>query len=218
MKRWLKVFEPFIGWIPLLNRLRKARYHSKVRASIRRLIDGHDKELKVNLGAGGIDFEGWIATDYPFFDITNPRHWNYFFKRRKPLRLLAEHVLEHLTEEQVNMVFRNASVHLKVGGSFRIAVPDAWHSNPDYVECVRPGGWGHGSDDHKTFWNIESLSSVAEKYGFQVVALEYFDADKNFRSVPFDDKFGIIRRSRTKGYKSLVEGSSSLIIDCIKDK
>ena len=39
------------------------------------------------------------------------------------------------------------------GGNFRIAVPDGFHTDPSYIENVKPGGTGEGSEDHKNLFN-----------------------------------------------------------------
>ncbi len=104
------------------------------------------------LGAGRTQYSGWIATDYPVFDIFKSWQWSFLLKGTKLDNILMEHVLEHFTKRQVGAFLRLAKKYLKPNGIIRIAVPDGFHPNPDYIEFVKPGGSGPGADDHKILW------------------------------------------------------------------
>lgn len=173
--------------------------------------------LKIILGAGPSCYEGWISSDLPYFDITKKEHWEKYFTKRKIDNLLAEHVIEHLDELQVKEVLLFAFQYLQKGGIFRIAVPDAFHPNPEYIEAVKPNGNGQGADDHKTFWNYNSLPQLAISSGFESAnILEYADENKIIHCSDFDNSNGVIQRSKSKNHKSPILDYSSLIVDIIK--
>ena len=91
-------------------KLRRWKYHWQVRFKYRKLINRANRPIKLVVGAGLTEFQDWITTDYPFFDITNRKHWKFLFSKIKPDNLLAEHVMEHLTAHQVEIVFENGEL------------------------------------------------------------------------------------------------------------
>ncbi len=202
----------------MLLKLRRYRWYLLGRRQIKKLIRHNNAPLKIIIGAGETSYEGWVATDIPHFDALKKEDWEFFFKTHRPQNILTEHVLEHLTEDQVQKVLTNAYKYLKSGGKFRIAVPDAYHAEKEYIEAVKPGGWDIGSDDHKSFWSIDSLSTVGSKAGFKVVPLEYYTSDHTFRSSEYDFSDGYIVRSSKNNYTDpKVPGYTSLIVDLIKE-
>jgi predicted SAM-dependent methyltransferase len=197
--------------------LRRWKYHWQVRIRYRKYVQQSNSPLKVVLGSGTTDLENWVSTDYPFFDILKAKQWNFLFRSKSPQFLLAEHVLEHLTEKDVGIALSNAYKYLGPDGNFRIAVPDKNHPNTDYIEYVRPGGNGPGCDDHKSFWEIDSLSELAESIGYEVTPLECYNKEGVFyQSQQYDNKKGYIFRSRLNGVSNLISDYSSLIVDLRK--
>ena len=142
------------------------------------------------LGAGTTHFEGWISTDLPLLDITASSDWEILFNGNPIDRLLAEHVLEHLSEDQCQLALRSAYSYLKADGLFRIAVPDGYRRDIKYVAEVSPP-----KDGHPTLFNVESLTILLESIGFNVRPLAYFDAKENFHFVEWDQAYGLIQRS-----------------------
>lgn len=209
-----------------VNKLRRYRWFLKGRRQILRRINStlaSRQPLRIILGAGVMaeQRDGWISTDLPQFNILNEAHWNYFFSRSSIDKLLAEHVLEHLTTNEADTVLRLAGVFLKKGGAFRIAVPDGYHPDQRYIDYVKPGGYGPGSDDHKTLWNIESLSALAAKRGFAVIAKENYDSVGVLKhNLPDDDmENGLVLRTFNKSAPNALLGDvkySSLIVDLIR--
>jgi len=199
----------------LFKRLRQYRWYLLGRRKIKKQILNAQK-LKVNLGSSGTHYKGWIATDLPHFDILVEKNWSYFFNTVSIDNILAEHVLEHLTKEQVIKVLTYAYKYLKEEGVFRIAVPDRNHPNPNYIEFVRPGGSGVGADDHKSFWDFKTMSGVAKSIGFSINLLEHVNDSKNIITSNFSEADGNIIRSLSKGYKGEINNYSSLIIDLRK--
>jgi predicted SAM-dependent methyltransferase len=191
------------------------KYMKKLK--VRRLINSKNGDLRVIIGSGITNYKGWISTDYPYFDITKESDWKFYFKVNKPNFLLAEHVLEHLTVNQINEVFKLAHKYLTCNGCFRMAVPDAYNENLDYIDAVKPGGWDIGADDHKTFMDIDSYSKCADSVGFLVRPLEYYTKDRVFHKNDFDNMDGYIERSMKNDFRdNNVPNFTSLIIDFIK--
>ena len=180
-------------------------------------ILSHSKPLKIILGGGNTNYTGWINTDYPIFNITLSAHWYLYFLFRKADFFLAEHVLEHLTYEEVRKTLKLSNQFLKFGGSFRVAVPDGFNPSNEYIDAVKPGGWEEGADDHKILWNYERLSEVAKEVGFQITLLEYYNENGKFICRSFNNKEGYIIRSKNNNYLDKnVPNYSSLIVDFFK--
>ena len=131
---------------------------------------------------------------------------------------MAEHVLEHLTESDVEVALSYIYQYLRREACFRIAVPDAYHPNPRYIEYVRPGGEGCGAADHKSFWNYNTLSLLLKGKGFSVNLLEYFNEEGKFFGKDFDDSNGKIGRRKSKAHEDKIRDYSSLIIDAVKPR
>lgn len=176
------------------------------------------KPVKVVIGACYTFFPGWIHTDIDTLDILKEENWRKYFQPGTLDAMLAEHVWEHLTPEQGKQAFSNCFRYLKPGGFLRVAVPDGFHASPDYIEMVRPGGWGQGADDHKILYNYQLMSAVLKDIGFEVRLLEYHDEKNVFHQENWDPKDGMVNRS-ARFDKRNQEGKlvyTSLIIDAVK--
>lgn len=189
----------------------------KARRSIKRAVAQADS-IRVIFGAGGTSYLGWISTDYPVLDVTDEKSWSRLFKVGTVDSLLSEHVLEHLTDDQLASAFPNIYRYLKIGGHVRIAVPDGYHPNAEYIEAVKPGGSGAGSDDHKQLFNCHSLTSLLEKEGFTVRLLEWFDERGEFNCNDWLVQDGMIMRSSRYDERNINSPLSytSLILDAYK--
>lgn len=162
------------------------------------LFFGHLKkkyQLKVIVGAGATRYPGWISTDVNFFDVRVERDWAKLFTQNSLSNILAEHVLEHLSVADAKEFLTYAHRYLKNEGCLRIAVPDANHFSPYVRALTRPNGLEQGAEDHKTFWDIYALTSIAKDVGFKVYPLEFFDAKGNVHLNEWDDRNGFIARS-----------------------
>ena len=212
-----KLFRPLYAPI-LRNRRNRARMLAQ-QAAIRAQVDARvasDNPLKIIIGAGSTRYDGWIATDIPAFDILNAGHWTLLFPERSIDRLLAEHVFEHLTPEQLGIVLRQARLYLKPGGRIRFAVPDGNHPDPNYIDRVRPGGAGSGASDHKALYDCDSISELLGEAGYDLQLLEYFDGASNFRRTPWQREDGFIGRSAENDARNAAGKLvyTSLIVDC----
>ena len=175
-------------------------------------------DLKIIVGSSATKLDGWISTEYPCVDISDVRTLKKFFRPASVSNFLAEHVLEHLTPEQASLASVNLYSLLKRGGRWRIAVPDGFHPDEDYIEQVRPGGTGDGSDDHQVLYNVESLTDLLRKAGFIVESIEWFDCFGRFNSVEWGSEGGNISRSLKNDPRNQIKpyGYTSLIVDAVK--
>jgi predicted SAM-dependent methyltransferase len=162
---------------------------------------------------------GWVLTDKDILNITQRDSFAKYWKPNTRSIFLAEHVWEHLTLEESSQAIKNCFEFLRPkGGRLRIAVPDGFHPNSDYIEHVRPGGTGAGAEDHKILYNYLSLSSSLEEAGFQTKLLEYWNEKGEFNFQEWSLEDGHIFRSKRYDKRNQ-DGSlnyTSLIIDAIK--
>lgn len=174
--------------------------------------------LNIIIGAHNTNYKNWLPTNIESLNLLNISSFENLFGNKKATRFLAEHVFEHITYEDALTALKNCHQYLEKGGTVRIAVPDGFHPNPDYINMVRPGGFGEGAHDHKLLYDYKKLSKVFEEAGYRVQLLEYYDENKQFHFNEWDSQDGHILRScrYDKRFKEPI-GYSSLIIDGIKD-
>jgi len=171
------------------------RLSAKILSKFTRFSSTHEP-IKIVIGAAGIFEPGWTATEIEQLNVLKPADWRRMFKRRGSISaILAEHVWEHLSEEEGREAARQCYQYLKPGGFLRVAVPDGFHPDPAYIDYVKPGGYGAGADDHRVLYNWCSLKKVFEDAGFEVELLEYFDASGRFHCANWDPADGKIMRS-----------------------
>jgi|SRR5690606_7479298 len=172
-------------------------------------------KIKLVVGAGQTNFPGWFSTDKTTLDVTKEDHFKKYFKNKKICNVLAEHVLEHLTTDEILMMTKNFYKYSTDDVNIRIAVPDGFHIDSNYINIVKPGGTGAGADDHKHLFNYKSLSALFEAEGFFAHPLDFWDEFGNFTNNYSNDSNGFISRSfinddRNVGRKPVY---TSLIID-----
>lgn len=175
--------------------------------------------LKIIIGAGGLLADAdWVATEVKSLDVTNESNWFEVLQGKKVDNVFAEHVWEHLNPEQTEAGNKNIFMFLKSGGRFRVAVPDGFKPDEEYINYVKPGGHGAGADDHKILYNYQIIKTDLEKVGFKVELLEYWDEDGKFHFTDWNIEHGKVLRSRSYDQRN-VNGElkyTSLIIDAIK--
>lgn len=218
-----RLFRPI--YAPLVNRARQQmRQGRAIRQGTRRVqreiaaARADNRPLKVVIGAGGTRYEGWVHTDVPYLDATNPDDWKQFFRRGEISRIVAEHVFEHLTPAQLQAFLRSVRPYLTPDAIIRIAVPDGNHPNPAYIEHVRPGGAGTGAHDHKVLYTAASLQATIMEVSahYLPTLLEYYDEAGNFHRHEWDPADGHINRTRaSQSEHHRMLDYSSLIVDCI---
>lgn len=173
--------------------------------------------LKIVIGAGGIYEEGWLPTEIDVLNLLRPKEWERLLSKNSIDAILAEHVWEHLTKEQGFLAATTCYSFLKTGGYIRVAVPDGYHPEKNYIEHVKPGGVGAGADDHKVLYTYKSFSEIFEKAGFKVKLLEFFDEYGEFHFLEWNEEDGKILRSQRFDERNVSSLSyTSIIIDAIK--
>lgn len=175
-------------------------------------------DLKLVVGSSNIFQEGWIPSESHFLNLLNPDEWSNYFKEGSISNIAAEHVWEHLDEKDGQIAINTCYKYLKKGGKLRIAVPDGFHPDPNYIEAVKIGGTGAGADDHKMLYNYKTLSEALKKAGFTVNLIEYFDENGNFIQNELNPEDGFVRRSLNNDSRNK-DGKpnyTSLIVDGIK--
>ncbi len=217
MQQLKTIFRPV--YAPILRSWRRRATRQaeqrRIRQAVRRARAAGDP-VKIIIGAGQTNFVDWIATDIPAFDLRNQRHWLLLFPPQSIDRILAEHVFEHLTTAQLAAFLRTARAYLAPSGRIRIAVPDGYHPDPDYIARVRPGGSGKGAEDHKVLYTADLMSDLLHRQGYQFELLEYFDAAGQFHQHSWKPEDGLIHRSAAHDPRN-ADGNlnyTSLIVDC----
>jgi predicted SAM-dependent methyltransferase len=179
--------------------------------------DGQTK-VRVIVGACEDRYDGWITTNKAQLDILREADWAYHFESDPLDAILAEHVWEHLDCSAAIVAAQNCFKHLKPGGYIRVAVPDGSHPDNDYIDYVKPGGWGTGSDDHHVLYTYRTLKTVFESVGFQINLLEYFDERGTFHYQEWTPSDGMIMRSARFDSRNLTGelAYTSIILDARK--
>jgi predicted SAM-dependent methyltransferase len=144
---------------------------------------GKQSRLRLHLGAGGNNIDGWVNIDLV------GAHADIAWDLRRPLPFgdetaeaaFLEHVLEHMTVEDGMAVLEHCRRVLVPGGVLRVGVPDAGLYATDYVqrrgtlEELRPRRptpmlalsevfQEHG---HLSAWDGETLSMVVTEAGYR---------------------------------------------------
>jgi len=172
------------------------------------------KEVKLIIGSAQISYPNWIESDKNTLDICNYHDFKKVLNGKKINILLAEHVLEHIELDDLQLALKNIYQFLESGGCFRIAVPDGLHPDPNYIKNVQIG-----CDDHKHLFDYQQLSDLLTHNGFRPRLIEYWDQHQSFHTVYKDqDGFGHIRRSFINDDRNSNGNPNytSLIIDAIK--
>ena len=156
-----------------------------------------------------------MSTDLPVLDALNPAHWRRIFPPRSIDRILAEHVVEHWTEVEFRKFLGILPPFLSEDASLRIAVPDGFHPDPNYIDFVKPGGSGSGADDHRVLYNHITMTDSLCKEEYDYELLEYFDEVGHFHRSPWKASDGIITRSADHDHRNKTRALSytSLIVD-----
>lgn len=193
----------------------------------------NNNTVNLIVGAGNTRYENWFPTDIQIFtknyiqinvfnfDITNESHYNNKLKGRKINKILAEHVFEHLSTEQIENAILLFDKYSSENVSIRIAVPDGYHNNSEYIDMVKPGGTGEGADEHLHLFTYQSLADVFSKFGFDAKFIEYWDEKGKFHSTySNEDGLGYIKRCSLNDKRNTPENPfyTSLIIDFRRKK
>lgn len=184
-------------------RLHKKRTGRELRREVKRLLLGGEP-VRLVIGSGpsqqlvgvkGSNHEGWLITDVFTLDALKWADWRAIFGSGQIAGIFAEHVIEHWSEDEFREFLKIAAHFLAPNGNIRIAVPDGFHPDPKYIDAVRPGGSGPGSDDHKMLYTCQTMTKILVEEGWEYDLLEYFDERGEFHRKPWDPIDGFIERS-----------------------
>ena len=191
----------------------KALNHAQLKSKIKKATG----PVNIIIGSEKTAYENWLPTNIENLNLLKTDSFRTLLGDKKVAKFLAEHVFEHISYDDALIALKNCYQFMEKGSTIRIAVPDGFHPNKDYIDMVKPGGYGNGSDDHKLLYDYRKLSRVLEDAGFNTSLLEYYDEDHQFHYTDWDSKDGHVIRSRRydKRFNEPL-GYSSLIIDGIK--
>jgi predicted SAM-dependent methyltransferase/GT2 family glycosyltransferase len=193
--RWLGIRDYFRGCCgaPPSELTAERRRVARLRLSLDRA-----PVKKLVVGAGPMHHgTDWVQTDRDVLDVTDCESWRQLLGDIRLDNVFAEHVWEHLTDAEAEQASRNVAEFLKPTGTFRVAVPDGFHPDQNYIDYVRPGGHGAGADDHKVLYNYALMADRLRAAGFgRLQLLEYWDEAGQFHFTEWDSAKGHVRRSR----------------------
>lgn len=130
--------------------------------------------VKLNVGAGNTQIEGWIPIDrklgqeaYPLPETIEHEGQTITLSDGSVDEIRASHILEHFDFAQSRAVLQEWVRVLKPGGRIRIAVPDARKINWDDPKApfFMMGGQTDGDDYHKSAWTSERLEVMMREAG-----------------------------------------------------
>ena len=103
--------------------------------------------------------------------------------------------------------------------NIRIAVPDGFHNDNEYIKAVKPEGTGEGAIDHKHLFNYKSLIKIFEAENFKARLIEYWDEGGKFHPGYSNDEYGFIKRSFINDPRNSdkLPNYTSLIVDFVKN-
>ena len=178
----------------------------------------NSRPLKLQVGSSGLKQIGWISSEQGFLNLLRASDWLQYFSFGSLDSVLAEHVWEHLSETEATTAAKTVFKFLKPGGHLRIAVPDGFHPDKNYIDAVKPGGSGSGAFDHKILYTYKLLTNVFVKCGYLVDLLEYHNENRVFLAKEWRISDGFVHRSKNHDARNYT-GSlnyTSIIIDAIK--
>ena len=207
---------PTRAWVR--RAIEKAGNEQPTRLRLREAIRASGSHLKAIIGADETAMVGWVSTDYPRVDITDLNSLMCWFQIGSVQAFLAEHVWEHLAPDLALAAAVNCYQLLVPGGHLRIAVPDGLHPDPKYLDHVKPGGTGPGSEDHQVLYTYRTLVELLEAAGFEVRLLEWFDEEGQFHFREWDPNDGFICRSTRYDERNALDPTAytSIIADAVK--
>jgi predicted SAM-dependent methyltransferase len=187
------------SWLPPVIRTPLVKLKSQYglyrrKKSLRQVADRTQR--RIIIGAGGTNFTNWTPTERDVLDLLQEKNWSIYFPSDSLDAILAEHVWEHLTADDALIAAKNCFNFLKPGGYLRVAVPDGFHPDSSYIDAVKPGGTGPGSDDHKVLYNYQTFRKIFLAAGFDIHLYEYFDEGGVFVEKPWNPEDGMIQRSK----------------------
>ncbi|WP_411882788.1 class I SAM-dependent methyltransferase [Polaromonas sp. YR568] len=138
-----------------------------------------DGGLKIHLGAGPINIQGWVSIDArqaPHIHLRSEGFALNEFADGAISEIYMCHVLEHFSFEEIGEILRNFRKKLKVGGVLRLSVPDfdrlvtVYQANGNNLELIKfalMGGQDYEHNFHKSVFNHAALAGLLASCGFE---------------------------------------------------
>ena len=143
--------------------------------------------MKLDIGCGkykregylGVDLKKFDGVDYPILDLRG----DWPFKNGEVDEIYTSHFLEHLTDNEVVDVLKEAARVLKPGGQFEVIVPDLPGVLNEFLKADFNSKWSwwiqtifgnqaHEGEFHKTGFDSEKLEIMLSNTGFIVTSIE----------------------------------------------
>jgi predicted SAM-dependent methyltransferase len=171
MKKLIKDF------LVILKRLKNSYNNRNLPEPI--FIKNLNPGLKVHIGTGEINLQGWInidARNFAHVHIVSDDMKLSEFSDNSLDEIYLCHILEHISFQDAEIFLKNLHDKLKKGGTIRIAVPSfdsiikIYHNtNNDFnvIKFALMGGQDYEYNFHKSMYNYNSLSSVLKNNNFQ---------------------------------------------------
>lgn len=134
--------------------------------------------LKVHLGSGPINIQGWINVDarsYEHVHVVSDGFELREFADGAISEIYLCHVLEHFSFEEAEALLKSLKVKLRQGGVIRISVPSFDRlievytlsgSDITKVKFALMGGQDYQYNFHKSLYNLKSLRELLEHCGY----------------------------------------------------
>ncbi len=166
------IFIKFFKWINFLSK----NYNE----SIPIYSNNNGNGLKIHLGSGEVNLQGWVNIDARKFKHTHLVSNGFQldkFKDSSVSEVYFCHVLEHFSfkdsEELLNRIYKI----LEPGGVIRVSVPDIKKLIDIYIEQKKidtikravMGGQNYENDFHKSIYDYNELKRILEKNNFKNV-------------------------------------------------
>jgi predicted SAM-dependent methyltransferase len=179
------------------------------RSRIRSALSKRQRPLFLNLGSGprGVDDAHWVNIDG--FRDQNV-HYVVDFGRSLPFPresfegVFCEHVMEHFSLEDGERIAREVHRVLRLGGCFRVVVPDAelvlrrYFDAPDEIVAWRGAGVETAMEivnlyfrqryEHQFVYDWPTIEKMLHRSGFAVVSRSAFGQARQCPSVILDDE------------------------------
>ena len=129
------------------------------------------KKVRLNLGAGDIPIDGYINIDRK----TGQEAYPLAYEDNSVDEIRASHILEHFGMHDVVDVLKEWVSKLKPGGLLKIAVPDfdkivkLYEEGDSKTSGYLCGGQVDENDYHKSIFNQETLTTIMEDAGIELV-------------------------------------------------
>jgi len=134
--------------------------------------------LKVHLGSGPINIQGWINIDarsYEHVHVVSDGFELREFADEAISEIYLCHVLEHFSFEEAKALLKNLKLKMREGGIIRISVPSfdklievymLSGADINKIKFALMGGQDYQYNFHKSVYNLKSLRKLLESCGY----------------------------------------------------